>query len=62
MIQVVPEVTILLLEFGEQTKMSLICISYQLNALLVTALPSHVRPVIVPVVIIVSVTVKKVGT
>lgn len=33
--------------------------SLQTNALLVTALPNHDRPVIVPVVIIISVTVKK---
>jgi len=36
--------------------------SLQSKALLVTALPNHDRPVIVPVVIIISVTVKKDST
>jgi hypothetical protein len=63
-------VTILLLDFGEETKMSLRSSfargsgmkSFPSNALLSTALLSDMRPEVVPVLIIVSVTAKKVVT
>ena len=58
MIHVVAGVTILSLDSGEQTKM-LIC--FDIDSVC-TALLSDMRPEIVPVVIIVSVTVKKVVT
>ena len=62
MIEVISRiVTILLLNFGEETKMSLIVYRTS-NALLSTALLSHMRPEIVPVLIIVSVTAKKLVT